>query len=145
LQTIGIKTLSLSGAGSCKLNTKAPPKSFDRAKEKVERSYKGDATRVLDLVRSTIVVKNTAELQKALQFVLTQATVHLIKNRYDLGYNAEPTGYRDINVQLSFEVLQGSRLADFVFELQMMLKPFASIKENFHHKRYVLARDTAGV
>merc|ERR1712039_352540 len=80
----------------------APPKSKKRAVEKLLRSYAGKAERVLDYVRSTIIVDCINEVEMVLRFVLDEVHVSIIKNRFDLAYDGVDTfGYRDVNLQLT--------------------------------------------
>jgi len=128
----------------------APLKKLDRVLQKTERSYSGDHLRVLDFVRSTVIVDTAAEAKHVLEFVMKQVTVHTIKNRYNPDYSGEETaGYRDINMQLSFEDMKGriedgERLDGFVFELQIIMSGFLAIKSNEGHKRYILCRNLRG-
>lgn len=123
----------------------APLKSKPRIMEKVLRSYKGQANRVLDLVRSTIVVSEIAEAEKVVELVARDATVHVIKNRFDPGYDATETfGYRDINLQLTFPELHGTLGEGFVFELQVHLAAFHIIKSADGHNSYIMCRNLSG-
>merc|ERR1712107_341465 len=79
-------------------------KSRVRVTQKILRSYKGNASAVLDLVRATIVVDNISEIILVVGLVTAEAIVHTIKNRFAPDYNCEQTGgYRDVNMHLSFE------------------------------------------
>jgi len=128
------------------LNHKAAPrKKKARAYEKVERSYNGDVSRVLDFVRSSIVADTIEEATRVLRFVLAQGTVFCIKNRYDLDYDSQETGgYRDVNLQLSFDELKGTSFDGYVFELQIILSCFLQVKSNEGHKRYIVCRNLRG-
>lgn len=104
-------------------------------------------------MRSTIIVDTVAEAKHVLQFIMKQVSVHTLKNRYEPDYNGEMTaGYRDINMQLSFEDMKGriesgessERLDGFVFELQIIMSGFLAIKSNEGHKRYILCRNLRG-
>ena len=48
------------------------------------RSYGGDAGRVLDFVRSTIVAETVADVTAALKFVKQQAIIYTVKNLHQL-------------------------------------------------------------
>lgn len=123
----------------------APSKKLARVKEKVERAYNGDVSRVLDFERSSIVVESAMEAIRALNIVLDQAIVFTIKNRYSLSYNGKATGgYRDINIQLSFEEFEGTPFAGYVFELQIVFATFLEVKSEEGHRRYVLCRNLRG-
>merc|ERR1712232_1077300 len=107
-----------------------------------ERAYKGDASRVLDFVRSSVVCTNVVEMVHVLEFVLAQAQAFVVKNRYDVKFDAATTGgYRDINLHLTFDVLHKTCYAGFVFELQIILDEFLKIKTDEGHKRYIHCRN----
>lgn len=123
----------------------APLKKRGRILEKIERSYHGHVGRVLDLVRATIIVDTVREAKQALELVLKEADVFVVKCRYDLDYNGKATnGYRDINLQLSFHELQGTRFDGFVFELQIILSAFFKIKSEGQHEKYIECRNLRG-
>ena len=116
-----------------------------RALEKAERSYHGDISRVLDFVRSSIAVDNIVQAMDVIKLVTARATVRTIKNRYDPRYDATATaGYRDINLQLSFPQLQGTDLAEYIFELQIIIATFLEVKSDEGHQRYVECRNIRG-
>ena len=111
----------------------------------MERSYRGDGSRLLDIVRSSIVVATVTEAKAVLQLVLSKAKVHMIKNRLDPSYDGKETGgYRDINVQLSLLELTGTPFESLVFELQIILQGILAVKTNEGHKRYITCRDLRG-
>ena len=123
----------------------APVKTQRRALQKVERSYKGDASRVLDFVRASVVVDTMAEVKRVLELVLSQAMVHKIKNRYETCFDGGATGgYRDLNLQISFKELQGTVFEGFVFELQIILAAILKVKSNDGHRRYIHCRNLRG-
>jgi len=123
----------------------APLKKKERVQEKVDRSYGGDIARVLDFVRSTIIVNTASQAKQVLDFVLEHAVVYAIKNRYDPDYDGEATGgYRDINLQLSFRELEGSDFEGYVFELQIILAAFLEVKSDDGHRKYILCRNMRG-
>ena len=71
--------------------------------------------------------------------------VFIIKNRYDLELDSRATaGYRDINMQLSFEELHGTPYDGYVFELQIILQSYLGIKSDEGHKRYITCRNLRG-
>ena len=127
------------------IHSRAPVKRAERAMEKIDRSYNGDVSRILDLVRSTIKVKSVQQAKVALELVRTQARVLNAKNRYDLEYDGQATaGYRDLNLQLSFPELEGTLYDGFVFELQIILMSFYEVKSDEGHRRYVVNRNLRG-
>jgi len=116
-----------------------------RLMEKISRSYRGRPELVTDIVRSTIICETVEDLQRVLAFVMENADIYSIKNRFDMSYNGDLTGgYRDLNVQLSFPELEGTDFDGFVFELQIHLKDIFRQKSDEGHKRYVNLRNLKG-
>merc|ERR1711879_952998 len=116
-----------------------PLKKTRRVHQKIDRSYGGDASRVLDFVRSSIGTDSIDEASCVLKLVLSQAKVLAIKNRYDEAYNGKATGvYRDINLHLCFDELAGTPFEGYVFEVQIILNSFLQVKTDEGHARYVL-------
>jgi len=127
------------------LHKAAPLKKQARILEKIERSYKGHMQRVLDLVRASIIVDTVEDARKALELVMREARVFVVKCRYDLDFDsAETNGYRDINMQLSFDELKGTRFEGFVFELQIIIAEFFKIKCEGQHEKYIECRNLRG-
>lgn len=123
----------------------APLKKQGRVLEKIERSYHGDVRKVLDLVRASIIVDTVREARQALDLVLKEADVFVLKCRYDLAYDGKATnGYRDMNLQLSFRQLEGTQFDGFVFELQIILADFFKIKSEGQHAKYIECRNLRG-
>ena len=125
---------------------RAPLKKHSRVFEKIDRSYNGDASRVLDFVRASLVATSVREARSALEFVMERAVVKSIKNRLDSDYDGKDTaGYRDVNLQLTFaEVEKSSVYKGFVFELQIILQKFIDIKSDHGHRLYVQCRNLRG-
>ena len=71
----------------------APLKSVERAAQKIQVDYNGDASQLLDVVRSSVVVDSTSDLQVARQTLETQGDVVRVKDRFT---NPAPGGYRDM-------------------------------------------------
>jgi hypothetical protein len=126
------------------------PKRRKRAIEKVWRGYKGDATRLRDLVRCSLVFDSVEHLEAGIDVILTDPTVSIlrVKNRFASTYNAEDScGYRDIQLNAvvtpqSFndaEIELG--LHEHVCEIQLHLKPMYDLKNDAGHKRYVKYRN----
>lgn len=89
----------------------APLKGKERAREKVDGKYKGDWSRLSDVVRGTVVVPNVQGLSDALEAVKKEAlargwTVSALENRMTEVPGSEnhkgPTGsgYTDFNIRL---------------------------------------------
>jgi hypothetical protein len=110
----------------------APIKSERRANEKVEDDYKGDWTKITDLVRATVAVDTVAELPKAMEAIRAKMPgagwkiATLPKNRFDVPV---PGGYRDILLRLTND-------SGMVAELQVNLKGIVRVKESEGHDVY---------
>jgi hypothetical protein len=130
------------------------PKRRARAIEKVWRAYGGDATRLRDLVRCSLVFDDTADLARCLEVIFADRRVRVsqVKNRFEGAYNAraETCGYRD--VQLKVTLTEGDEgaftqedldtgLHEHVCEVQLHLKSIYELKNNEGHKRYVEFRN----
>lgn len=76
-----------------------PIKGVKRAVEKTNAEYSGDATRMKDLVRGTIIVNSPEQAAQALAAIKSKFDVTDIKDRM-IAPDAKPTdaGYRDVNI-----------------------------------------------
>merc|ERR1712176_1572546 len=105
----------------CRAESEAvAPKSLQRCLEKVFRSYKGDASCLSDICRSTIECYSIAQLRAVVEIVFSNAIVRKIKNRFSpTRKNEAEGGYRDFQVKLNFSELENTPFEGFVFELQI--------------------------
>merc|ERR1712048_991030 len=110
------------------------------------RSYIGDASRVTDLVRGSIVYQNIEELLAGLRVVVADESVRIqrIKNRFARGYNSTcSAGYRDVcivlRLQSSETLASGTNL--HLCELQLHLSAISDVKSEEGHRRYVQWRN----
>jgi hypothetical protein len=108
-----------------------PPslKGRARAMEKIEADYKGDASRLFDICRSTIEYGSIVDLYHGLEAIAHQLKIIRLKDRF-----ARPleNGYRDI--------LMNVRMANrHICEIQLHLKQIRAVKED-EHKRYEVTR-----
>ena len=123
----------------------APLKKRGRAFEKMDRSYGGDCSRLLDLTRSSLVVSTISEARITFEFVISQVLLLQVKNRYDPSYSGHATaGYRDLNLQITFPEMAGTPFAGFIVELQIILAEYLEIKSAEGHRRYVVCRNLRG-
>ncbi|HBL62005.1 MAG TPA: hypothetical protein DDZ80_27435, partial [Cyanobacteria bacterium UBA8803] len=101
-------------------------KGRERAMEKVMADYKGDASKLVDIARGSIVYNSYADLMGGIDICNKNLTLVREKNRF-----AEPTpaGYRDIllNVKLS---------NGHIAELQLHLTQILAVKSGAGHKIY---------
>jgi hypothetical protein len=127
------------------------PKRRARAIEKVFRIYGGDATRLRDMVRSSLVFERVAEVTKCLEIILRdkRVTVVEIKNRFASTYdaNTESCGYRDVQLKLTLDeaLFDPSQLRlgfhEHVCEVQLHLQGIYELKNDEGHRRYVEYRN----
>ena len=128
------------------------PKRRIRAIEKVWRAYAGDATRLRDLVRCSLVFDTFNQLEAALDVILADRSIRIVrvKNRFREDYNAvaESCGYRDIqlNVLLQRNILTEDEeielgLHEHVCEIQLHIRDVYDLKSDAGHARYVEYRN----
>ena len=67
-------------------------KTRDRAMEKIAADYAGDAARITDLARSSVIFKTEEQVLQALKMLQDNMNVIRIKNRFQSPVN----GYRDV-------------------------------------------------
>lgn len=122
-------------------------KRRSRAIQKSFRSYAGDASRLVDLVRSAITFDTLGGLVETLKRIRDDPRVLIlqVKNRLALDFDSrESAGYR--NVALNLVVIDGETMPEgidaHVCELQLGVAPIDAIKNDEGHRRYVRWRDT---
>ncbi len=108
-------------------------KSRDRALEKVYRSYKLDASRLLDCCRQSIYFKDVDSLFQCLQLICIDPSIKIARicNRLHDAYDTSATaGYRDVllNLSIATEETKQLHIDRAVCELQLTLVDFAVIK-----------------
>ena len=108
-----------------------PPglKGKPRAMEKIAGEYGGDASRIVDLSRASIVYDNFEALQAGLAALQGKVEIVKTKNRFD-----QPTasGYRDITLNV--------KINGHVCELQLHLKQIMEVKQGKGHELYEKSR-----
>lgn len=121
-------------------------KGVSRAIEKVARSYGHKPSRLVDVVRQSIIFSNLDDLCNCLQILSRDPATRIlrIKNRFAREYDSNETaGYRDVAVNVVMVNEETSRLgvAGHVCELQLILEQFLNLKTDDGHKRYVEYRN----
>ena len=124
----------------CRLKTEG------RAIEKSIRSYGQDVSRVLDVVRQSIVFKSVQDLMSCFSSIAADHEVEVIRirNRYDINYNSNMSGgYRDVNMNLRIKspLAAQLRVEAHVCEVQLLLQSVAELKNGAGHKNYVIWRN----
>ncbi|EGR0261918.1 phosphoribosylglycinamide formyltransferase [Vibrio cholerae] len=105
----------------------AGTKSRQRALEKVELELDGQAERITDLARATIVAHDVASLVTAYETLSREATVVKVKNRFK---NPAESGYRDLNVLVQLPK------TGIIAEVQLHLAAIAQVKSGAEHELY---------
>ncbi len=105
-------------------------KGEKRAKEKVDTDYKGDWTRLTDVVRSSIGVDGYHSVKHILDKVKA-AGLKIAKKPKDRFSKPTPVGYRDVLLNVQFP-------NGHIGELQLHVKPMLKAKAKAHEHYDVL-------
>ena len=100
-------------------------KARERAMEKIAADYAGDASRITDLARSSVIFETESQVLQALEILQDDMNVIRIKNRFQNPVN----GYRD--VLLNILMPNGH-----IVEMQLHLRSILEIKYKFGDKLY---------
>ncbi len=113
-----------------------PPglKTKARAIEKINADYGGDASKLLDISRSSISFDSADDLYKALDKIDKRAEIVRIKDRF---VKPAPGGYRDILVNIK-------QPNGHITELQLHAKQILDVKGGTGHKLYEQIREING-
>jgi hypothetical protein len=123
-----------------------PVKKRDRVIQKLYRTYNGDATRILDLVRSAITFEHMEDLLTCLTHIRKDPRVAIlnVKNRFTTDYDGQiSAGYRNVALNLALVDEHTLRLGvEFhIAELQLGLKIMDDLKNDVGHANYVRFRN----
>ncbi|MCL1116823.1 MULTISPECIES: RelA/SpoT domain-containing protein [Pseudomonadati] len=102
-------------------------KSYDRALQKVDNKFNGDARLITDIARGSIVANNVENLMASYQMLHENSEIVQIKNRFA---NPKASGYRDLNVLIKLPQSQ------MIVEVQLHLQTIAAIKSGQDHQDY---------
>ena len=102
-------------------------KSYDRALQKVNNKFNGDARLITDIARGSIVANNVDNLMASYQMLHENSEIIQIKNRFA---NPKASGYRDLNVLVKLPKSQ------MIVEVQLHLQTIAAIKSGQEHQDY---------
>ena len=97
--------------------------------EKITADYGGDASRITDLARSSIIFENPQQVYQALEVLQNKFDLVRIKDRFQNPAN----GYRDI--LLNLEMPNGH-----VVEMQLHLRSILEVKNGIGHELYERVR-----
>lgn len=117
---------SLNGSNRCELIVPAI-KSYERAAQKVAIKFDGDASRLTDLARASIVADDIHSLMTAFESLSHNVQIVQVKNRFTA---PKMSGYRDLN--LLVKLPQTGMIA----EVQLHLKTISEIKNGEEHQVY---------
>jgi hypothetical protein len=104
-------------------------KGRERTQEKIQSDYDGDASRITDLARSSVICENPQQVYKALGELESQFKVVRVKDRFEKPVN----GYRDMLVNL--EMSNGH-----IVEVQLHVRSVMEVKNGAGHKLYEESR-----
>jgi hypothetical protein len=127
---LGDATVDIAGKTGGKPIIPDKLKGRPRALEKIETEYKGDASRLTDLARSSVEYKKLEDVYKGLELLKSKYEIVTIKDRF-----ATPTkaGYRDI--------LMTVRMSNgHVCEVQLHLEQVLAVKSGKGHELYEIIR-----
>ena len=85
------------GAETRPKDTNGGLKSRDRALEKINGDYKGDASQLIDIAGSKIIYENLNQLYVGLKYIGSKVEIVRIKDRY---VKPQESGFRDILINL---------------------------------------------
>ncbi|MCG3728513.1 phosphoribosylglycinamide formyltransferase [Vibrio cincinnatiensis] len=102
-------------------------KSQQRAREKVTLELAGQAERITDLARATMIADDVPSLVEAYEALGREATIVKVKNRFK---SPAPSGYRDLNVLVELPKTK------IIAEVQFHLKAIADVKSGPEHALY---------
>jgi len=106
-------------------------KGRERAAEKIASDYGGDASKVLDLARSSVVFDHADDVYRALDKLQEEFKVVRVKDRLTA---PGPDGYRDVLVNL--EMPNGH-----IVEMQLHLDSVLRVKDSVGHALYSEVRE----
>ena len=118
-----------------------------RAIEKLHRSYHGDATRCIDLVRSSISCPTLQDVCACVETIAADPRVAILqmKNHFDPRFDALnlAAGYRKVSLSLVLvdDFTAHNGVAEHVTELQIGLDAFTALVQEGGHARYVQWRN----
>ncbi len=124
-QSLAVVTSQIAEAVGGRALIPSVLKGRARAVEKIAASYGGDASRITDLARASVVVDNVEQVARVVKEIERRCVVIHMKDRF-----AKPQdGYRDILFTL--EMPNGH-----VAELQIQLEAIQVVKDGPGHKLY---------
>lgn len=110
-------------------------KKYQRAVEKVYRSYSGDASKLIDLVRSSITCGTLDSIIEIIKRIRDDPNIRIlqIKNRFRPHYvSSESAGYRNVALSLRIDdaTTKKFKVEKHVCELQVGLQVMDDVKQH---------------
>lgn len=102
-------------------------KSYQRAAQKVQAKFNGDASQLTDIARASVVANDVKSLLSSYQQLRQHTEIVQLKNRFA---HPKVSGYRDLNVLVKLPESQ------MVVEVQFHLNDIAQIKSGPEHYVY---------
>ena len=102
-------------------------KSRKRAEKKIATELNGDASKITDLARASLVADDIPGLVHAFELISKEATIVSVKNRFK---SPTDSGYRDLKLLVQ---LHGSEM---IAEVQLHLGAISDVKNGEEHKIY---------
>jgi hypothetical protein len=115
-------------------------KGSNRAVEKITDDYEGDATKIKDILRSTLVIQNIQQAGVAFQEIGKRYRVVDFRNWLDPKARVPDGGYRDIKINVDVD--------GHIAEIQINSPEMVAVKEKFHYlyeERENLNRNSKGL
>jgi len=124
-------------------------KNVSRSVEKLFRSYGEDVSRLVDVCRQSIVFDSVGNMITCVRAIAADPEIQVVrtKNRLDPAFDSSRTaGYRDVSINVRILNKDTVRLclAAHVCEVLLLMKPFAELKHEEGHKRYIQFRNARG-
>jgi ppGpp synthetase/RelA/SpoT-type nucleotidyltranferase len=102
-------------------------KSYQRAAQKVQAKFNGDASQLTDIARASVVANDVKSLLSSYHQLRQHTEIVQLKNRFS---RPKMSGYRDLNVLVKLPASQ------MVVEVQFHLNDIADIKSGPEHHIY---------
>ena len=122
-----IEDVAMKTGGKAKI---APLKRRERAEQKIQTDYEGDASKIKDILRASIIYKKYEQVESGLKQLQEDTKVVALKDRFA---KPTPAGYRDalLNIQTKNGIIA---------EVQLHLEPILEAKKE-GHKYYEQQRE----
>ena len=127
----GMPKVDFEGEGPILIT--GPLKGIERSQEKVMGDYKGDWSKLLDVVRAAIAVDRVDEIGKVLS-VLRESGMRLARRPKDRFQTPDETGFRDIHLNI---VLPNGHIGEIQIHLKSMLKTREEVHKYYEELREI--------